>query len=82
LFNDAFHITGQKMFIRFVMGEVEYAYDFQVGLRLRESRDFYIDGINIINLLYVVFNNIEVRLYHNLVGNYCDASQVQTDEVY
>ena len=81
LFNDAFHITGWKMFIRFVMGEVGYAYDFQVGLRLRKSRDSYIDGIDIINFLYVVCDDVEVRLYRDLVGDHRDASQVRMDEV-
>ena len=82
LFNDTFHIAGWKTFIRFVIREIGYAYGFQVGFRLRKSRVFHIDGIDIINFLYIAFNNIEVRLYHDLVGDHHDASQVQTDEVY
>jgi len=56
------------------MGEVEYAYDFQVELRLRELRDFHIDGIDIINFLCIVFDDIEVRLYYNLVSDHHNTS--------
>ena len=35
LFNNTFHIIGSKTFIKWVMGIIEDAYNFQVGFRLR-----------------------------------------------
>ena len=58
LFDDAFHITGYKIFIRVVIREIGYAYDLQVQLGLKKMRDIHIDEINIINVLNIVFNDM------------------------
>ena len=41
-----------------VVREIGYAYDLQVQLGLRKTRDIHIDGINIINFLNIVFNDM------------------------
>ena len=58
LLDNLLYIARREVFLRFVMGEIRDAYYFQIGLRLRESRNFYIKEINIINVFDIIFNDV------------------------
>ena len=63
------------------MGEVRDANDLKIEFRLGKTRFFYLQGVDVVEIFYVLVDDRHVRLLRNLVGDNGDTCRIRSDVV-